>query len=651
MHTQFLDQLGHWAEKALAEGRFPFRKIEQHTDLLTEFGRQTADLVFWVNQNSFVAGGVLLLVTGQTGSAEQRNGTACASALGLKQFALWDQDGITLWSAPEMILQWRLELPPESVRIDFFFDALLQLMDQFRLRSVIEAPSSEQLSSWHLTNLCRHTLEQARPLLSEGIRRTRAELLPVSEHLAQEKLILSLAQLLTFLYRTRRPAELTLHTLDARLTEISLARGVEAGHCEQIRLDEQSTILLHHLFRRLEQISPFSSAPRATRFLRHLLELTAPQSDHQAAATACCTDATVAIYCNDIGAQQLDAEIDSCGRLLLKQLLRDLLGLRQPVLTATSLFKLTEFRQPARIRAHLFDPQRPSRPEEKILGAHLRQAWPGRRFESAQGAALFLWQALYLLGQMPSDSTLRLTIPGSLFDLLGAETLLNELSEHFLLSRIDLDENARTLELVLARTASTDRSHRLNTQQAILITQQRSKWAALTTSEEQISPAKRGNPTRQALREDILRTVAIRGVPCFPEHYLYDLFRPELVVYPLENGPWEIDQNFMGLLQLKDKTGQRTCEADPVHSYALILASHQHQQVRLPQDETVCREILIRFLTDLIDIRRLAQSECFGGLTNPAQARRCLTEVWHRLELPPWSVVKSAANFFHLEHD
>ena len=91
----FSRQLAHWAENAISQGRFPFRKVETFPSLLTEKGEMHPPLVFWINRASCMAGGVLILP--QNAEEEMSMGRDCARALGLQHFVTWAAHEIVFW--------------------------------------------------------------------------------------------------------------------------------------------------------------------------------------------------------------------------------------------------------------------------------------------------------------------------------------------------------------------------------------------------------------------------------------------------------------------------------------------------------------------------------------------------------------------------
>lgn len=146
-HTRFIQQLCQWATTYIAQGRSPFRKTEPGNTLFTQFGLQTPDLVFWINQDSFVAGGFVLISDHE--KTDLNAAQACAHALGVNYFALWSAQSLTIWQADSLttIKEWPVPQDVSEQAIDKFEALLVELMDEFRTLAVLGAcPQKNSLS-------------------------------------------------------------------------------------------------------------------------------------------------------------------------------------------------------------------------------------------------------------------------------------------------------------------------------------------------------------------------------------------------------------------------------------------------------------------------------------------------------------------------
>ena len=136
--------------------------------------------------------------------------------------------------------------------------------------------------------------------------------------------------------------------------------------------------------------------------------------------------------------------------------------------------------------------------------------------------------------------------------------------------------------------------------------------------------------------EEILKTVFADGVPLFPEHYLMNTYRPELVHYKLY-GPLEIAEEFFDRISLyAPNADQRIEVSGKIVAEALILVSHSDRtDVDLPKDEELLQRLLERYR---VDRRRLWDNlikECRRAEPHRQSAIRLAQKIWRQQWLPP----------------
>lgn len=417
--TRFTQQLCHWATTYIAQGRSPFRKAEPGSTVHTSCGPQTPDIVFWINQDSFVAGGFLLLPDNEQHDLEAAQ--ACAYALGVNYFAQWTMSSLSIWQADtlEKIHDWPLPAQNDSKAILKFEALLVQLMDEFRTLAVVGACPPEKLSFWHLTNLCLATQSKALPSLSEHLRRTRSQELKTLESaisVANDKLTMSTARLLSLLYFDQLPYNIQPENLDQALQNLvsALPReqfdGLQA-HDDEPPLDERSAVLFHHLIRRLDQIAIFTSTQRSSNVIRQLLANSSPlPQSHD--ATAELPAALTLIHSNLLPHQGIQLiEADQPQRLALKHLLRHINNWPCGQQHCDQVFKITPPLDSTCLIAHLYNEQRPAVGHRNTWLAQIKAAWSGQPVELPRNAPQWSYELAYLLGIAPEDSTLHLTLP------------------------------------------------------------------------------------------------------------------------------------------------------------------------------------------------------------------------------------------------
>ena len=100
MHRHPLPHLRHqlfdWLQTRLANGRLPFRRVEETPPMLTGTHLAAPDLVLWINRDSLLAGAMILTRAQADPSLPEEAGVVAAS-LGLRQCVTWESDAVRLW--------------------------------------------------------------------------------------------------------------------------------------------------------------------------------------------------------------------------------------------------------------------------------------------------------------------------------------------------------------------------------------------------------------------------------------------------------------------------------------------------------------------------------------------------------------------------
>ena len=94
--NQFRHQLAQWIEQRLQKERLPFQRLQVEAELLTRLGFQKADFVLWLNQDSHLAGSLILLPDHVDKHCIVKS-VALAQAVGLAHFTTWDAKQIRVW--------------------------------------------------------------------------------------------------------------------------------------------------------------------------------------------------------------------------------------------------------------------------------------------------------------------------------------------------------------------------------------------------------------------------------------------------------------------------------------------------------------------------------------------------------------------------
>ncbi len=156
---KFARQLADWAELIITNGRTPFRKVTLYTPLQTEQGQLNPPLIFWINRQSMMAGGLILLPEKDL-AAELERGRCCAEALALRHFVTWETDRVRIWQVDQQQIQQHREFLIDQLdRPESFRHLLNELLEALKLLTVLGMVPPGELSVHYLHNLFLATLE------------------------------------------------------------------------------------------------------------------------------------------------------------------------------------------------------------------------------------------------------------------------------------------------------------------------------------------------------------------------------------------------------------------------------------------------------------------------------------------------------------
>lgn len=460
---QFSRQLATWAEAAIARGRSPFRRAELYPPLLTSEGEEAPPLVVWINRDSFMAGGVLLVPPREAGEALAA-GVRCAEALGLRHFATWGAQAIVVWEKTAEEPR-RLRVHPLASGAEdphTFRSALHALLEEFKLLSVIGAVPPRELSPYYFANLARATMETAFPPLAQAVRIAQGEgrlCRGQSPHrLARHKTALTLLRLLGLLAGDHLPPAIHPEGLERAMTFALDAlplplRALLLPDGEEIPLPSEAAVRFHHLFRRLGQVQFGNDAERAARVLEILLAHEGHRlGGHPLPEGA---DLREALLVNpDRLVPEAAAEVAPPPLLALTALIRQMKGAPPPRAQAESCFVLDREQTAGDIVGTLADRTLPPAHERLELTTRLRSSWPNRRFHLPPRTPRWVWDLLHLLGLAGEGARLDLNLPGGWFGADFAPALLDLIREQFTAERLTRDEKG--VRIALRRTVEPE---------------------------------------------------------------------------------------------------------------------------------------------------------------------------------------------------
>lgn len=462
---QFVAQLKHWAESLIREGRSPLRKVETFATLLTAKGELQPPLLFWINRDSCMAGGVVLFPEDNDAEAME-TGHYCAQALGLRYFITWTRKDICYWddeTPPRLRKQVRIGKGEKAGTRDFQ-EALQRLLEEVKLLSVLAAVPPPELSACYLANLWRTTLQKTQPLLNQYFRVCFSESRPprdeLPETLAISKGYLSLFRLLALSHYDLLPTDMQPLQLEEQIVRVlptlpSHLRSALAMGEGELPLPEQVAVHFHLLFRRLTQLRPASDLPRFCQALALLLE-----QDHGLLGghePPVPPPASALFLVNPDRAydiQPLALEFGPTPLLAGLALQRHWCGQRAVEQCAT-LWQSPENFTPHAVCGTLSD-QRQLDPDGRnhflIL---LRRSWPNRRFPLSADTPSWAWQLLHLLGVAAADANIDLRLPGGWLSSPYGRAILELIQKQFTLKRL-CDEGAAGITLSICKTQSSE---------------------------------------------------------------------------------------------------------------------------------------------------------------------------------------------------
>ncbi len=421
---QFAQQLAIWTEEIIEHGRIPFRRVDTYPEIDTEKGTIEPPLIFWINRQSMMAGGILLLPENNL-EIELQRGRHLASALGLRNFVTWEANQARIWQIEKNEVSEQQSFPlsnpnhPETFRF-----LLVDILEALKLIAVLGAIPATDLSPYYFNNLFHTTLQQALPPLIEVYRSQRSK---TDEHPtedtgtdtdANEANRLLLLQVLSLLWYNKFPDAILPEKMD-RAIELSLLTLPESV---QIPLSRKATIVppplpleaavcFHHLLLRLRQLSWNQPTERAKASIRRLteswyqnkLEVKEPTAIHLYPATPPLNASTKILLSS------------SPSFLAATALLADIAALPPRELLFGNLFQFDRdnlSNQP--IVARLLNHRKIASFERREYTAKLRLSWPNRHLKVKTGQPFWHWELIHILGLCQPEQNLSLELPISL---------------------------------------------------------------------------------------------------------------------------------------------------------------------------------------------------------------------------------------------
>jgi hypothetical protein len=459
---EFVQQLATWTEDVIEHGRTPFRRVDSFPEIDTASGPFRPDLVFWINRQSLMAGGVLLLAHD---NLEQRliDGSSCATALGLNFFVTWEPQQIRIWQIEGEDLKENQKFPLTNPDQPETFKLLLHdLLNTLKLLAVLKAIPPHELPCSYFRNLFRMTLEQTQPSYTKAVRSSRCDAdggAPLdSDQRARAVNRLTLLQILALLWQRRLAATLLPDNLEETLRQEllllpqDLRSGLFSAEQNAIVIPSEASVFFHHLILRLRQLTWTDSAERIKASFRGLIGSWFPL-----AATANETGYVLHPRTPVITEGVLLVLSQSQLLLAATALLRRIEDVPPCALKLGHIVELnTKLNETGQVHVYLSDDRNIVKAERQHLVMQLRLSWPSRRYKIATGQPLWIWEAVHLIGLCAPASELHLELPEGLAKLTTEHPLWEMLAQTSLRTVSILSGRALQLQL---QKSSPDQGH------------------------------------------------------------------------------------------------------------------------------------------------------------------------------------------------
>lgn len=464
-------QLAAWAQTAIDEGNYPFRKVELFPLLLTDSGELTPPLVFWINRDSFMAGAVVFFPDYDP-QGTFAPGVSCAAALGLDRFVTWGRNEIVCWKVvkeQETPFRTLPALPATADSPAAYRNLLLQLLGELKLVSVISQLPAEHLSPYYFANLFRMTVDGTLSGLRDQFRRERVGQPPpgnlAPDAAALQKAVSSLLRLVALVGFDALPAAVqpeglehasryALETLPRELHPILTFSEVE------LPLTKDAAIRFHHLLRRLTQLRLPNNLTRVAKALELLLGCYSRQLGGVEFPDDNLLSGPGTLLINPPVPIALEVPFYECAPpplLAFFSLIRVFNRMPAASQQFTAPLLIGADVRPRSIYGFLGDKRIPPLREHVLLASRLRTSWPGRRWGLPPGTPHWAWDLLHLLGLAETGATIDLTTPGRWLTSPFAATLFEVFCAHYTFLQVHLSNSAE-LRMQLKKSSSNQSS-------------------------------------------------------------------------------------------------------------------------------------------------------------------------------------------------
>lgn len=447
----FARQLASWSEQIIENGRTPFRRVDLFRPLHTSVGTCRPPLIFWINRQSMIAGGLIFLPDATSDPSYNKEADA-ATALGLRHFVTWEASQINVWevSSGENLLVTSLPLGKADDPA-IFHHRLSELIDQLKLLSITGRIDAKEISPFYLLNLLEETLELAFPALLEQCRLQRSETASIlaAEDEAESWNRLTMLRILCLFNWQLMPSSLSVNKLSSSTKKLltllpePLAQALQnftPGPAET--LPGTSAVAFHHLILRLQQIGWQGRSNHGEKVLRLLLNLWHGKAKLNNRSQ---NQERLLLHSREL-APDCHHEVSHSGaQLAANTLWRVLDKSPHPTQMQGDTFKFSAEFQQKNLHANFYGTMRPEPALRRELAGHLRTSWPNRHLLIPGNLPFWTIEAAHMLGLSAQNSRIELHLSANWLKLLGGTVFSDLLFSNFALETVDCRETSRHL--------------------------------------------------------------------------------------------------------------------------------------------------------------------------------------------------------------
>lgn len=418
----FSGQLHSWCSERLQQKPGPFRQAELYSKIISEHKLASPPIVLWINRESFIAGGILVLPQNNDEDVFAA-GIELTRIFGLSHFFSWGRHELSCWTTdynpPERI--WQYELPYKDISSPATFRKSLNLlMDQMEQAFFKHQQASPTITLEHLVNLVHCTFSDLIPEVQQAVQIEQSTTagMKVSDIdlknmlFRQLLLVIGLAacDIPHLAARDKNVPDVldqATRMMPAHLQSIFEKRSTEPPFPKQ---NQRRLIHFVNRVQQLKQHLPELITPLISDLLKEWATTLGGYPWQQEQTELCKVIINPDRY---DPADTVEYEIGPNGILAAIALARHFANadsLKRPTQLVNPL-ELSSKLDNHQVSGTLSDNRLPTSAEQKTLNAFLRVSWPNHKLALATKSPIWTWQLIHFCGLAEGKSQIELTVP------------------------------------------------------------------------------------------------------------------------------------------------------------------------------------------------------------------------------------------------